>query len=173
MDAGFPERGQDLPLQALVRALQQSGDLLAYALELSCREHSIRTTIENTFRDLALETGDSHHEELVKVGAHDGQELDSFQQRDGLVLSLFKHSSLKIQETEFAIHVELRIIERGSVGRGRARGAASAIARIVVAPVVIAPSSIAPSSRFPSTPGSGHSSVVHGNFFDLGVTEQK
>jgi hypothetical protein len=67
MDAGFPECGQDLPLQALVRASQQGDDLLAYHHELSCRVHSIRATLENAFRDLPLETGNSHHEELVKV----------------------------------------------------------------------------------------------------------
>jgi hypothetical protein len=116
VDADFPEGWQNLPFQALVRAPQQGVDHLAYERELSCRGHSIRATIENTFCDLPLETRDSHHEELIQVGAPDGKEFDPFQQRNRVVLRFLQHASLELQKADFTIHVQFGSIEGRNLG---------------------------------------------------------
>jgi hypothetical protein len=66
---------------------------------------------------LPFEACDSHHEELVQVGADDGEEFDSLQQGNSVVLRLLEYALLEIQKAELTIHVEFGIVERRNDGR--------------------------------------------------------
>jgi hypothetical protein len=50
-----------------------------------------------------LEGGDADFEELVQVGADDGEEFEPFEQRLGRVLSLFENALIKLQPTKLTI----------------------------------------------------------------------
>ncbi len=63
--------------------------------QLLCRRESITRQINNARLDLLLEAGDTHHEELRQVRAHDGQELDTFQKRVALIHGLFEDTAEK------------------------------------------------------------------------------
>ena len=76
---------------------------------------------------LLVQRGDSDHEELVQIRAHDGQELGPLQQLVVLVLRLLQHALLKLQQAQFAIVVERRIVQRQRRRRSSWRlGAATA-----------------------------------------------
>ena len=45
---------------------------------------------------LLLQAADADHEELVEVGAEDGQELEPLQQRHLRVLRLFQHAAIEL-----------------------------------------------------------------------------
>src|SRR5579872_3668409 len=86
LDASFGEGWQNLLLPTLVCFFKQSRYARTYGGELCGRRHTIWTTLENASFGLSFEPCDSHHEELVQIGADDGQELDSFHQWDSFVL---------------------------------------------------------------------------------------
>jgi hypothetical protein len=53
--------------------------------------------------ELTLEPGDAHHEELVEVRAHDGEELHSLEQRDGRIQRLFENAPIELEPRELAV----------------------------------------------------------------------
>ena len=58
--------------------------------------------------DLPLQAGDPHHEELVDVGADERQEHQPLEQRIAVVLRLFQHAALKVDQAQLAIDVQRR-----------------------------------------------------------------
>ena len=83
--------------------------------------------------ELLQDGGDAHHEELVEVGAGDGEELDALEQRMRRVLRLRQHALVERQPAQLAIDVQRRAAEvvrdRGSTSpAGRGAGAATASA---------------------------------------------
>ena len=67
---------------------------------------------------LLLQPADTFHEELVEVRADDGDELQSFEQRDTLVPRLVQHPAVERQPGEFPVEVELGGIQIPVGGRG-------------------------------------------------------
>ena len=60
---------------------------------------------------LLPQTRHADHEELVQVGAEDGQEFDPLQQRGRLVQRLFQDAPVELQPAQFAIEIENGIIQ--------------------------------------------------------------
>ena len=56
-----------------------------------------------TIFDQLLEGGDADFEELVQVGADDGEEFEPFEKGLGRVLSLLKNAMIELKPTEFSI----------------------------------------------------------------------
>ena len=50
-----------------------------------------------------LERADAHHEELVQIGAIDGQELELLGQRDIFILAQHQHAAVEIQPAQFPV----------------------------------------------------------------------
>ena len=55
---------------------------------------------------LLLQDRDPNHEELVEVGADDGEELDAFEQRVTAVAGLVEHPLVEREPAELAIQIE-------------------------------------------------------------------
>ena len=71
-------------------------------------------------RDLLLEAGDPHLEELVEVAAEDAEELEPLEQRRPGVERLVQHAAVELEPGELAIDVERRVPEvEVEQGRGR------------------------------------------------------
>ena len=68
-------------------------------------------------RDLLLETGDAHLEELVEVAREDGQEADALEQRVAGVLRLVEDARVELEPRELAVD------ERELAAPGTRRGA--------------------------------------------------
>src|SRR5580692_6295747 len=117
LDAGFKQRRHKVLLPALMAFFEQASNSFAYGRELCGGSHSVRAALENSLIDLPPQPGHAHHEELVEVGAEDGKKLHSLQQRHCVVLRFFEDSALELKQTEFAIHVEFRVVEWRVGGR--------------------------------------------------------
>ena len=50
-----------------------------------------------------LERADAHHEELVQIGAVDGQKLELFGQRDIFILAQHQHAAVEVQPAQFPV----------------------------------------------------------------------
>src|SRR2546423_15608651 len=50
-----------------------------------------------------LERADSHHEELVQVGAQDREKTDAGQERDAIILREREHASVEFERAEIAV----------------------------------------------------------------------
>ena len=57
---------------------------------------------------LLLQDRDANHEELVEVGADDGEELDALEQRVAAIARLVEHPLVERQPAELAVDVERR-----------------------------------------------------------------
>ena len=68
---------------------------------------------------LFLQHGDANHEELVEVGADDGEELDAFEDRVPAIARLVEDPFVEGQPAELAVQIERRRIERGSRRSGK------------------------------------------------------
>ena len=66
---------------------------------------------------LLLRSPDPDHEELIQVGAKNGQELESLQQRYRLILRFFKYPAVEFQPAQIAVDVQARIVEVGWINR--------------------------------------------------------
>jgi hypothetical protein len=65
---------------------------------------------------LFLEPRHTDFEELIEIGAHDAEELQSFQQRNLLIFRQIEDAPVEFQEAELAIQVPFR---PGEVPRSR------------------------------------------------------
>ena len=104
------------PAQALVRFPQQLLIDGADRFELLRRRHLVRPRVQHARFELVQKASHADHEKFVEVGPENGQEFDAFEQRIGRVLRLFEHAPLEFQQTQFAVHVQRRVVERD--GRG-------------------------------------------------------
>ena len=55
--------------------------------------------------DAALETGDSHHEELVEVAGEDGEEVGALEQGQRLVFTELEYALVEREPTQLAVEV--------------------------------------------------------------------
>ncbi len=60
---------------------------------------------------LFAKPGDAHHEELIHVRTEDGEEFHALEQRITFILRLFQHAPLELQQAEFAVDVQRRIVK--------------------------------------------------------------
>jgi hypothetical protein len=103
------ELGKQLVLEILDRAH------LGLALpELLLGAAAVDRVLLHAGADLLLEAAHALHEELVEIGAHDGEKLDPFQQGRPRVLGLVEHAPVERQPGQLAVEVPLR---RGQVRR--------------------------------------------------------
>ena len=109
--AFLAERGPQFLFQALMGGFHQAFDLAADGHQLRARAHPVRTEFGDARIQLSIEAGHPDHEELIQIGADDGEEFDALQKRIGSVPRLFQHAPLKTQQAEFAVDVETRIVE--------------------------------------------------------------
>ena len=112
MNAGGSQRGHQFFAPTLVRAAEQANHRCANGAHLLGRKHAIRPGLEYAFLHLPLQPGHTHHEELVHIGANEGQEHQALEQRIAVVLRLFQHAPLEVDEAELAIDVERGIVKR-------------------------------------------------------------
>ncbi|MCY1354703.1 hypothetical protein D9M69_410930 [compost metagenome] len=72
--------------------------------------------------DLLLQAGDADLEELVEVAGEDQQELQTFEQRIGLIQRLLQHADVELQLGQFTVDVQAAVIQarhhQGCRGRG-------------------------------------------------------
>jgi hypothetical protein len=54
------------------------------------------------------QTAHTHHEELIEVGGGDGEELEAFEEWDGVVAGFIENSLVEFEPAEFAIHEHIR-----------------------------------------------------------------
>ena len=66
---------------------------------------------------LLLQHRDANHEELVEVGADDGEKLDAFEERVAAIARLVEHPLVERQPAELAVEIE----RQGSRAAGRRR----------------------------------------------------
>ena len=65
--------------------------------------------------DLLLQAGHPDFEEFVQVGAGDAEELQPLQQRGAGIAGLLQYPLVELQQTEFAVDVEVGMTEIGGV----------------------------------------------------------
>ena len=61
------------------------------------RRQSVGARLFHAMADLLFQSRDADFKKFVEVGTHDAQELQSFQQRDLLVLRQIQHPAIKFQ----------------------------------------------------------------------------
>ena len=83
-------------------------------LELLARRQAVQTQFAGRGLDLLHESGDADLEELVEVGADDGEELDSFQQRILGGLRLFQDPAIERQPALLAVGVGVPGVDAGA-----------------------------------------------------------
>jgi hypothetical protein len=88
---------------------------------------SIRRHVLAVRPHLLLEHGDANHEELVEVGADNGEKLDALEERVAAIARLIEHPLVELQPAELAIDKEVRGIEGR---RNCAHGTGSCTARM-------------------------------------------
>ena len=96
----------------------QLPDRLADGAELRLRRHAVRRALHDAGRDLPLQPGHPHLEELVEVAAADPEELEPLQQWRPGVERLVEHPPVELQPGELAIDVERWVpeVEGGGCG---------------------------------------------------------
>ena len=110
LDSVFGEATQHLGEDALLAPLDLRNDVLSL-VNLLLRRAAVDRQLLNAGPDLLLETADALHEELVEIGAHDGEELDPFEQRRSFVLGFVQHPAVELEPGEFAVQVQRRVLQ--------------------------------------------------------------
>jgi hypothetical protein len=59
--------------------------------------------------DAALQPRHAHHEELVQVGAENGEELHALEQWDARIPGLFEHATIELEPGQLAIDEGLNV----------------------------------------------------------------
>ena len=104
-------------VQAAVGVVREPLVFPADGNQLRPRAHAVGTHIHRSGIHLGCQSGHTHHEELVQVGAKDRQKLHPLQQRIGFVFSLFQHTALEGQQAQFTVQIE-RTVFQIDIGRG-------------------------------------------------------
>ena len=102
-DADVFERGRDLLREQLGLAGDELVDARADRAELLERVHAVGRLGADARRDLLLEAGDAHLDELVEVGREDRQELGPLEQRALGVLGQREHPGVEVEPGELAV----------------------------------------------------------------------
>lgn len=111
MDPLALKGGQNVGLPALVGLLREAHRFPPNRVKLVGGAVAIEAQVRASTSQLLPQRGHADHEELVHVGAEDGQELHSFQQGSGWIAGLFQHAFLEREQTELAIAVQLRVMQ--------------------------------------------------------------
>ena len=88
----------------VVAAGRDGGELLAGA-------HRVGAALLHVSDQLLLEAGDADHEELVEVGAGDGEELQPLERGNAGIEAFLQHALVERQPGQLAIDEKLRIVE--------------------------------------------------------------
>ena len=80
------------------------------------RGQSVGAPLFDSMGHLFLESRHADFEELVEIGAHDAEKLQSFQQWNLLIFRQIEDAPVEFQEAELAVQVPFR---PGEVTRGR------------------------------------------------------
>ena len=83
--------------------------------QLFGQRHLIGPGLAGAKGHLLLEASDANFEELVEVAARDAQELEPLKQWIAVVLGLFEHAPVKLQQAQLAIDVEFGVADRQRV----------------------------------------------------------
>ena len=103
MDARVAERRKNVVAKSVrVLALEFMGSL-PDVLEHLPRGEPAGCPNRYSGGDSALESGDSHHEELVEIAREDGEEFRPFEARKFLVLGKFEHPLVERQPGKFTV----------------------------------------------------------------------
>ena len=62
-----------------------------------------------------LQSADADHEELIEVGAENGEKLESLEQGHGRIGPFFEHAAIELEPAQFAVDVKGGVVQ----GRGR------------------------------------------------------
>jgi len=108
-----------LLLEALVDLFEKIVEAFADGVQLLGDGAAVDAEIGAAGAELLLERGHAHHEELVEIGADDGEELDALEQFVAAVARLFEHAALEFEQAELAVDIERGIVERDLAGGGR------------------------------------------------------
>ena len=98
--------------QAILR--RRPSGATTWPMRSSCSRGGMRSAPEpngDAGLHLLLQAADADHEELVEVGAEDGQELEPLQQRHLRVLGLLQHAAVELQPAQLAVDVQGRIVK--------------------------------------------------------------
>ena len=112
------EARQQLFLKAIVDRLHDLVESLTHGGQLHRYRLAVDTQILRARRQFLLQRGHTNHEELVQIAGHDREEFHSLQQLVARVARFLKHAPLKLQQTQFPVHVERMIVQR-DLGLGR------------------------------------------------------
>ena len=102
-DARLLEAGPDVLRERGRLALDQGADLLADDANRLERVEAVGRAGTQAGRELLLEPGDAHLEELVEVRGEDGQELGALEQRPGRVLGEREHAGVEVEPRQLAV----------------------------------------------------------------------
>ena len=89
----------------------------AHGLELLARGVAVGRHVLDAGAEAPHRRGHADHEELVEVGAGDGEELHPLEERLAGVLRLGEHALVELEPAELAVDVERRVLE---IDRGHA-----------------------------------------------------
>ena len=127
LDAGLLQTGRDvlgerarLPADELLDPGPDRAELLDLV-------QAVRRIAAHAGRELLLQAGNAHLEELVQVGTEDREEFGPFEQGQRRVLGQRQHASVEIEPGQLAIEVA-RIVESGKSDRVRERHGAMVMA---------------------------------------------
>ncbi len=104
---------QELILETVVDLRHQLIHAGMYRFQLLRRRLPVDAEVGPARRQLLFQRRHPHHEKLVQIGAHDGNELHPLQQLVVRVSRLFEHTPLKLQQAQFAVHVKRRFPQYG------------------------------------------------------------
>ncbi len=110
-DARAVEVGEHVAEQRLVLPRHHLVAALGDGLELLAGAERVRPALLHVPRELLLEARDPDHEELVQVGAGDGEELEPLEGRYQWIDPLFQHALVEGQPGKLAIDEEARLAE--------------------------------------------------------------
>ena len=82
-----------------------SGGVLGDQLQLGSRRELVGAASGKPGLQPPMQPRDAHHEELVEVACEDGEELDSFEQGDALILGERQHPGVEVEPGQLAIEV--------------------------------------------------------------------
>ncbi len=75
-------------------------------LHLLSGGHAVRRAFEDAAADLAQQTGDPDHHELVDVVCEDGEEFDAFKEGVAEICGFFEDAAVELNEGDFSVDVE-------------------------------------------------------------------
>jgi hypothetical protein len=106
VNTGVTQLRQEILLPTCHVAHQQRLQGVLDRQQLVFRRQSVRRGLDRSGPQLPVQPGHADHEELIQVGAEDGEEFQSFQQRMTGVERFLQHSFIETHPTEFAVDVE-------------------------------------------------------------------